>query len=146
MNLLISRVKKGRVTIAGEVVSSIGRGIALFVGIDKGDRPSSLESLAEQVANLRIFESEDGKIRYSVKDLGLEILCIPNFTLCATTDKGRRPSFANSMEYHQANKLFDDFIPVLEARGISVESGVFGAYMNIDLKLDGPVNIIINSN
>jgi len=145
MKVLVVRVNKGKIIIGGDSVSSIARGIAVFVGIEKGDCPSTLTKMADKVSNLRMFEDESEKLNYSVNDKGFSILCIPNFTLCANTSKGRRPSFEHSMPYEGANKLFDDFVLLLESRGVNVETGIFGAYMNIALDLDGPINIILSS-
>ena len=91
MKALVVRIDKGDIYVDGKVVSSVGKGLALFVGIEKGDNPESLEKMARKVANLRVFEDEEGKLNFSVRDKGYEILCISNFTLCANTDKGRRP-------------------------------------------------------
>jgi D-tyrosyl-tRNA(Tyr) deacylase len=99
--------------------------------------------MAEKVLNLRIFENEEGKLNYSVKDRGYQILCISNFTLCANTEKGRRPSFENSMSRQEANKYYQDFVCVLKSQGVGVEAGVFGEHMDISLDLDGPVNIML---
>lgn len=146
MKILVVRVKRGSITIDTEAISSIEKGIAIFVGLEKKDDPSILPAMAEKVVNLRIFEDKDEKLAYSVKDKNYSILCIPNFTLCANTEKGRRPSFENSLPYKEAEKLFDDFVLVLKSYGIDVEEGVFGAYMDIKLDIDGPVNIILDSN
>ena len=145
MKVLVARVKKGEVVVAQEVVSFIGKGLTLFAAIEKDDDHLILEEMAEKIVNLRIFEDEDGKMNYSARDKDYQILCIPNFTLCANTEGGRRPSFENSMPYVQANKLFDDFILILKSKGINVEAGVFGAYMDIRLDLNGPVNIMLES-
>jgi D-tyrosyl-tRNA(Tyr) deacylase len=145
MKVLVVRIAKGEVYVAEECVASIKKGIAVFVGIDKTDTHSNLAVLAEKIVNLRIFEDEEEKLAYSVKDKGYSTLCIPNFTLCANTAKGRRPSFEDCMPYEEANKLFDDFVMLLKSYGVNVEEGVFGAYMDIRLSVDGPVNIILES-
>ncbi len=145
MKVLAARVKSGNITIEEEAISSIGRGVAIFVGIEKSDTQDLLPVMAEKVVNLRIFEDEDGKLSFSVKDRGYSVLCVPNFTLCASTDKGRRPSFENSMPYAEAEKLFDDFILILKSYGVNIEEGLFGAYMDINLDIDGPVNILLDS-
>jgi len=145
MKVLVTRIHKGMVSADGETVGSINRGIAVFVGIKKGDSPDVLAPMSEKVINLRIFEDEKGKMHYSVKDKNYQILCISNFTLCANTDKGRRPSFENSMPPQQANKLFEDFVMVLKNYGIDVQTGEFGKHMEIDLEMDGPVNIILET-
>ncbi|MDD3295880.1 MAG: D-aminoacyl-tRNA deacylase [Candidatus Omnitrophica bacterium] len=145
MKLVALRVKQGSIYVAGEKVSSISKGMALFVGFESGDCKDDITLMAQRAVNLRIFENQEGKLDYSVKDKELSILCIPNFTLCASTDKGRRPSFEESMPYSEAEGFFDEFVLALKAYGIDVQEGVFGAYMDINLDLDGPVNIIIES-
>lgn len=146
MKGLIVRVSKAEVLINSKVISSIGRGLALFVGIEKNDAPTELVSVAEKVANLRIFEDENGKMQYSVTDKNYPILCISNFTLCANTKKGRRPSFEESMSPENANKLFNDLVLLLKSKNLDVKTGSFGQHMDIRLELDGPVNITIDSN
>jgi len=146
MKLLIARITKGQVAVAEEAIGSVSKGIALFVGIAKGDTQAILKEMAEKVINLRIFEDEAGKLAYSLKDKGYSVLCIPNFTLCARTDSGRRPSFDDSLPYAEAEEMFDDFVLVLKSYGVTVEAGLFGAYMDIGLQLNGPVNIILDSN
>ena len=84
-------------------------------------------------------------MHYSVKDKNYQVLCIPNFTLCADTDKGRRPSFESSLPPPAAKKIFDDFVMVLRAKEIDVQAGIFGAHMEIDLEMDGPVNVLLES-
>lgn len=145
MKVLVVRIKKGEVAVAKKAVAFVGKGLAVFVGIEKGDGRLILNNMAEKVANVRVFEDQDGKMNYSVKDKGCQILCVPNFTLCANAENGRRPSFDNAMPYEQASKLFDNFIKMLSARDVAVESGQFGTCMDIKLDLDGPVNIILES-
>lgn len=145
MKTLILRVSKGLLKVNRSTVATIEKGLALFVSIEKNDSDLDLVTIADKILNLRIFENENGRLDYSIKDKNYEVLCIPNFTLSANTTKGRRPSFENSMEPQLANKLFDDFIFVLKSKGINVQAGIFGVHMDIDLELDGPVNIILES-
>ena len=145
MNALVSRVTKAQISVNGEVVSSIERGLAVFVAIEKTDSHAELEGIAAKIVNLRIFEDEQGKMNHSVKDKNYQILAVSNFTLCASTAKGRRPSFEQSMPKQEANKLFEDFLLLLRGRGIEVACGVFGEHMDISLTMDGPVNIILNA-
>ena len=145
MRALVTRISKGKIVVEGKVISSVEKGIALFVGLEEGDSNSSLVSMADKVVNLRIFEDERGKMHYCVKDKNYQILCISNFTLCANTNKGRRPSFESSMAPDAANKLFADFVLVLQSKQIDVKTGTFGAHMDIRLEMDGPVNIILDS-
>lgn len=142
MKAIIIRVRQGSVLVQGKIVSAIDNGLVLFLGIEKADTPSTLFSLAEKIVNLRIFENTEGKLSYSLKDKGYPILCIPNFTLCANLQKGRRPSFENAMPPDEAEKYFEDLVEILKAKGINVQTGVFRAHMDINLELDGPVNIV----
>jgi len=142
MKVLVVRVNKANVVIEGEVISSIGKGLAVFAGVEKGDDRPALIETAKKIANLRIFENEQGKMHYSVKDKSYSILCVSNFTLCANTQKGRRPSFEQADAPDKANKLFEDFVSILKAQGLEVKTGVFGRHMDIQLDMDGPVNIV----
>jgi D-tyrosyl-tRNA(Tyr) deacylase len=117
--------------------------LALFVGIERDDTQATLAAMTEKILTLRIFEDEEGKLNYSVKDKNFQILCIPNFTLCANTDKGRRPSFERSMPRHQASEFYQRFVGILKSTGLEVGEGVFGEHMDISLELDGPVNIVL---
>jgi D-tyrosyl-tRNA(Tyr) deacylase len=145
MRIILVRVNKATVLCKEEVVSSIGRGLVIFVGIEKDDTYSIFEEMANKVVNLRVFENEEGKLAYSLKDKSYQLLCISNFTLCANTKKGRRPSFEKAMSKDKADSFFEDFILLLKAKGVQVKKGVFGEKMRIDLELDGPVNIILQS-
>ena len=145
MKALVARINKGSVIAKGKTVSSVGKGLAVFVGVEKGDSYAALEDIAYKIVHMRLFENEEGKLDHSVHDKKYQILCVSNFTLCANTDKGRRPSFEQSMLKEEADKLFNDFVLFLKAREIEVQVGVFGEHMDIDLNLDGPVNIILDS-
>ncbi|MFH1771941.1 MAG: D-aminoacyl-tRNA deacylase [Candidatus Omnitrophota bacterium] len=144
MKILVVRINKGSISVEGKVVASVGKGIALFVGIEKDDTNEKFISIADKIINLRIFENDQGKMYYSVKDKNYQVLSIPNFTLCASTEKGRRPSFELSKDPGEAKKMFEDLNLIISSAGVSLEPGVFGAHMDIDLVLDGPVNIILN--
>lgn len=143
MKVLVARVHKGEVSIAGKRLSAIGRGLAIFVSLEKGDNGAKLERIAERVINLRIFENEEGKMYYSLKDNNYELLCISNFTLSADTSKGRRPSFEDALGPEEASKLFADLVSILKSKKIDIQIGAFGKHMDINLSLDGPVNIMI---
>ncbi|MDP2923240.1 MAG: D-aminoacyl-tRNA deacylase [Candidatus Omnitrophota bacterium] len=127
-----------------KIFSAISKGIALFVCMEQDDEDSILEEMAEKVTNIRIFEDSNNKLNYSIKEKKYQILCIPNFTLCANTKKGRRPSFEGAVLKEKAGLLFANFITLLRARGIEVKTGAFGEHMDIKLDFDGPVNIIID--
>jgi len=144
MKVLVTRIKKGKVSVAGKTVDEVGRGLAVFAGIEKTDTDQVLAKMADKVANLRIFADDQGRFHYSVSDLGLQILCISNFTLCADTEKGRRPSFDKAMSQDKADVLFEKFVSLLCSKKIDARNGVFGADMDIDLEMDGPVNIVLS--
>jgi D-tyrosyl-tRNA(Tyr) deacylase len=140
MKILISRINKGSVKVEGKVKASIEKGLAVFVGIESGDTESTLTAASQKVVNTRLFADNSGKISQSVEEKGYSILCIPNFTLCASTEKGRRPSFEKAMRPDAAKKMFAKLIVLLQNE-VNVQSGAFGADMAINLELDGPVNI-----
>ena len=143
MKVLVVRVHKGEVFIEGKRLSAIDRGLAIFVSLEKGDSNSRLDEMAERVVNLRIFENQEGKMHYSLRDKNYQILCISNFTLLANTSKGRRPCFEDALGPQEANKLFTDFVSVLKSKGVVIQTGAFGKHMDINLSLDGPVNILL---
>ncbi len=145
MKVLLTRVSKGSVSVGVKIIGSIDKGLALFVGITKGDNSDAIDLLCKKVINLRVFENEEGKLHYSLKDKNYSILCISNFTLYANTDKGRRPSFDGCLASDLAKELFNEFVDRLRYYGINVETGVFGAHMDIKLDMDGPVNILLDN-
>jgi D-tyrosyl-tRNA(Tyr) deacylase len=144
MRALVARVNKADVFVGEDLYASIPKGIALFVNIEKNDDDSVLEEMAEKVMNLRIFEGENEKLNYSIKDKNYAVLCIPNFTLLASVKKGRRPSFEEAASKENACLLFNNFFILLTARSTNVRKAAFGEHMNINLTCDGPVNIIID--
>ena len=143
MKALVTRVHKGEVIVNGEKLSSIKKGLAIFVSLEKGDNGDKLNEMAERVINLRIFENQEGKLDHSLKDKNYELLCISNFTLAAGLNKGRRPSFDNALGFNEASKLFDSFVLALRSKGVVIQIGAFGKHMDINLALDGPVNILL---
>ena len=138
MRLLIQRASKASVTVDGRVVSSIGPGLVVLVGVGQGDGVDQVEPLADKVAGLRIFRDDDGKTNRSIADVGGEALVVSQFTLYADTSKGRRPSFIRAAEPAAAEELVEAFARALEAREIRVGRGVFGAEMEVELVNDGP--------
>ncbi len=143
MKVLVVCVHKGEVLIGGKRLSAIDKGLAIFVSLEKGDSGAKLDQMAERVINLRVFQNQEAKLHYSLKDKNYELLCISNFTLSANTSKGRRPSFEDVLDPQEASKLFIDFVSILESKGVVVASGAFGEHMDINLALDGPVNIML---
>lgn len=141
MRVLLQKVNHAKVTIAGEVVGSIQKGYTLLVGIAPGDTETELDYLVRKIINVRIFEDEDGKMNLALKDVAGEILSISQFTLYADTKKGNRPGFSNAAGPELAEPLYQQFNDKLRAAGVHVETGNFGAEMQVELENDGPTTI-----
>ena len=145
MIAVVQRSGRSSVEVDGEIVGAIDGGLVVLVGVFADDSPADAIKLAEKVYGLRIFEDDAGKMNLSVADVGGKILAISQFTLCADTTRGRRPSFDKAMEPENARKLFQTFVEVLRGKGIEVSTGVFGAKMLVRIENVGPVTIIIDS-
>ncbi|MEO0276244.1 MAG: D-aminoacyl-tRNA deacylase [candidate division WOR-3 bacterium] len=145
MIVIIQRVLRGSVKIEGKEHSEIGKGCVILVGFCKEDKEEYVDKMANKIKNLRIFEDEEGKMNKSINEINGEILLVPNFTLCASIRKGRRPSFDNAMEPESAKKLFNIFESKLRNFGINVKTGIFGAKMEVEIINDGPVTFIITN-
>ncbi len=142
MRALIQRVDRASVSVDGVIQSQINRGILALVGISHGDTDVEAKSLANKICNLRIFANDEGKMTYSIVDLGLELLLVSQFTLYANTSSGRRPDFIQAARGHVASPLFDRVASECSTLCKNeVKKGVFGAKMKIDLINDGPVTI-----
>lgn len=139
MKALIQRVKRASVTINGELYSSIGNGVLVFVGVEKADEKINAEKLADKILKLRIFEDENEKMNLSVSDVKGEILVVSQFTLCGDCKKGTRPSFDNSAPLDKAVELYEYFVECVKQGGLSVQTGKFRAMMDVELVNDGPV-------
>ena len=143
MRLLIQRVQHASVTVAGEVVAHIGVGFLILVGVTHNDGPEQAEWLAHKVAGLRLFDDEQGLMNRSLQDVGGEALVVSQFTLYGDARKGRRPSWSRAARPEQAEPLVQHFAQALQAQGVPVQQGVFGAHMAVALLNDGPVTLLV---
>ena len=144
MRVVVQRVNKAQVTIDNEVVGKIKRGFLLLVGLREGDELDQVKKAADKIAKMRIFEDENGKTNLSLKDVNGEILSVSQFTLLANTKKGNRPSFVEAMRPPKSKDLWENFNKELENRGFHVETGEFGADMQVSLENDGPFTIVLD--
>jgi D-tyrosyl-tRNA(Tyr) deacylase len=144
MRAVCQRVARARVTVDGSVAGEIERGLVVLLGVARDDRPEDADRLAGKVARLRIFEDEDGKFARSLVDAGGAALVVSQFTLIADTRKGNRPSFTHAAPPELAEALYERFGEALDAAGVPVARGVFGARMAVELVNDGPVTIILD--
>ncbi|WP_462412343.1 D-aminoacyl-tRNA deacylase [Neobacillus sp. Marseille-QA0830] len=145
MRIVVQRSKAARVTVDGEVTGQITKGLVLLVGVTHNDTEEDAAYLAEKIPNLRIFEDEAQKMNLSLLDVGGEILSVSQFTLYGDCRKGRRPSFAEAARPEHAIQIYDRFNQLLREKGIHVETGIFGAMMDVQLTNDGPVTLIVES-
>lgn len=145
MRLVVQRSKEAKVTVEGEVTGSIAKGFVVLVGVTHEDKEEDAAFLAEKVANLRVFEDEAGKMNLSLLDVGGEILSVSQFTLYGDCRKGRRPNFMDAAKPDHALSIYEAFNQFLTEKGIKVDTGVFGAMMDVQLTNDGPVTLIIDS-
>jgi D-aminoacyl-tRNA deacylase len=145
MRIVVQRSKKAKVTVNGEITGIISKGLVLLVGVTHQDKDEDAVFLADKIANLRIFEDDAGKMNLSLLEVGGEILSVSQFTLYGDTKKGRRPNFMEAAKPEQANQLYERFNGLLREKGIKVETGIFGAMMDVELINDGPVTLIVDS-
>lgn len=141
----MQRCKEASVTVDGKVVGAVGQGLMLLVGITHEDTEADAKYAADKIAGLRIFEDEEGKMNHSVLDIGGAILSVSQFTLYGDTRKGKRPNFMAAARPEQAEPLYERFNALLREQGLRVETGIFGAMMDVSLVNDGPVTIIVES-
>lgn len=145
MRAVVQRVQSASVQVDGELVSEIGAGLLIFLGIAHDDTETELEYIANKVANLRIFEDADGKMNCSLLDIGGSALVVSQFTLYGDCRKGRRPSFIDAARPEVANALYEQFITALKQLNIPTQGGTFQAMMDVQLINDGPVTILLDS-
>ena len=145
MKALIQRVSRATVTVEGQVMGKIGCGLVILLGISTGDAEADARYLADKCANLRIFSDDNGKFNLSCLDTGGGALVVSQFTLCGDTSKGRRPSFIDAARPEVSEPLYEKFKYYLREAGVPVESGVFGAMMDVEIHNDGPVTLMVES-
>ena len=145
MRVVIQRVSSASVRVENRVAGEIGAGLLALVGVARDDRDAQADRLAGKIARLRIFENEDGRFDRSLLDTGGAVLAVSQFTLIADTDKGNRPSFARAAEPGEAERRYERFCASLRDLGVAVQTGVFGARMEVELVNDGPVTIVLEA-
>ena len=145
MKAVIQRVKRASVTVSGELISEIGQGYMILLGVVEGDTARDRDALAAKVSKLRVFADENDKMNLSIRDVNGSILLVSQFTLCAECRHGNRPSFVTAMKPAEADAMYRAFGESLAQLGIPVKYGVFGAMMDVELVNDGPVTILLES-
>jgi len=145
MRAVVQRVSEAWVEVEGQRVAQIGRGLLVLLGVGQGDTEEDARYLASKIANLRVFEDEEGKLNRSVLEIGGSVLVVSNFTLYGDCRKGRRPSFTDAAPPEIADQLYRRFCEFLAAEGVPVQTGVFQAHMHVGLINDGPVTLLLDS-
>ena len=143
MKVLVQRVTSANVKVNSKVVGEINRGLLLFVGFTQSDTTKEIDYMVDKVINLRIFDDENGVMNKSLLDTEGSILSVSQFTLYADSSKGRRPSYINALNGDKAIILYDEFNKQLKEKNVKVETGIFGAYMQVELINDGPFTIML---
>ncbi len=143
MRVVVQRVSRASVTVEGRVTGSIGRGFLVLAGFAPGDQPAQVEWMAEKVVGLRVFADDEGKMNRDLAAVGGAVLVVSQFTLYGDASKGRRPSFIGAAPPEVAVPLYQAFVAALRARGLPVETGEFGAMMDVELVNDGPVTLVL---
>jgi D-tyrosyl-tRNA(Tyr) deacylase len=141
MRALLQRISHGSVRVNDEIIAESGPGLMILLGVGHADGEEQARSMAEKIANLRIFEDQDGKTNLSILDVKGAAIVVSQFTLYADTRKGRRPSFINAALPEIASPLVDRFVKYLSDRGVPTQKGIFGAHMLVEIHNDGPVTI-----
>jgi D-tyrosyl-tRNA(Tyr) deacylase len=145
MRAVVQRTSRAAVTVAGTVVGQIGAGLLVLLGVGPDDTDAIAERLAERVATLRIFPDSAGRMNLDLAQNGGAVLVVSQFTLFADSSRGHRPSFAGAAERTLAEQLCNTFVASVQARGLDVAAGVFGAHMDVELVNDGPVTVVLSS-
>jgi D-tyrosyl-tRNA(Tyr) deacylase len=145
MRAVLQRVNKASVTVNGETVSAINKGLLVLLGVSENDEKTDMEWVAEKISTLRIFEDDHEKMNLSIKDVGGTVLLVSQFTLYGDAQKGRRPSFSEAAKPEIAREFYTQCGKYIERNGVPVRFGVFGAMMRVSLENDGPVTILLDS-
>src|SRR2546421_3728740 len=145
MRALLQRVSHASVTVDKQIVGQIGHGLLVLLGVGQDDSEVQVKTLADKIVHLRIFGDDEGKMNRSLLDIGGEVLVVSQFTLYADVRRGRRPSFTDAAPSVVAETLFEHFKEAIASYGLAVASGIFGAYMQIDIRNEGPVTIWLDS-
>lgn len=145
MRAVIQRVERASVSVEGEIRGQVGAGFLVLIGVEEGDGDADFKYIADKVPNLRVFEDDQGKMNRSLMDVGGELLAVSQFTLLGDARGGRRPSFIAAARPETADSMYERLVAEWRARGIRVETGVFGAHMKVALVNDGPVTILLDS-
>ena len=145
MKAVIQRVRSASVVVDGETIGRIETGLLVLLGVAAGDAVEDLKYVFDKTMGLRIFTDAAGKMNLSVKDVGGSLLVVSQFTLLADTSKGRRPSFNNAADPEQACEMYEQFVTMGKQAGVPIQTGQFGADMQVSLCNDGPVTIIVDS-
>lgn len=145
MRAVIQRVLESSVTVEGQIVGAIGKGLMVLLGVEEGDTEKEVAYMVDKILGLRIFEDSEGKMNHSVQEVAGELLAVSQFTLMGDARKGRRPSYSNAARPEEANRLYELFVKGIRDKGTKVETGVFQADMKVALVNDGPVTILLDS-
>ena len=145
MKAVLQRVARASVTVEGQIVGQIGRGLLVLLGVEQGDTDTDAQQLADKSVQLRIFDDAEGKMNLALPDVGGAVLVVSQFTLLGDCSKGRRPSFIQAAPPEAAQRLYEAFIAAIGAQGIPVATGKFRAMMQVELVNDGPVTLLLDS-
>ncbi len=145
MRAVVQRVGRASVSVDGQTIGRIGRGLLVLLGVGEQDKERDLEYMVNKILGLRIFPDDAGLMNRSLLDVGGELLAVSQFTLYGDCRKGKRPSFVKAMKPLEAEEMFDRFVEACRSRGVVVETGRFGAMMDVELVNEGPVTLLIDS-
>lgn len=145
MRAVVQRVTSSSVKVNGDIVGAINKGFNVLIGISKDDTIEDLKYIKDKIMNLRVFEDENEKLNLSIKDISGELLIISQFTLYGDCRKGRRPNFMEALGGNEAKKLYEDFLKLFDDEEIKVETGIFGADMQVSIENDRPVTLLLDS-